>query len=183
MSEEQTEQIEQPVAWGDYHPEAAEHPPYNEAMAAWRNEVRALQIAGVLPGGPEPEAPLVETVELPQDPEKPPQIEEPQKPVQGETESPEQTEGASEGEQTVLTESDADKNSPFRDFAEQFDPDEHNAPVVIAYLEHLDGVDEDEQWRVLSMEKDGRGRKGILNPRYQILLDKRAEEGGDTPKE
>lgn len=40
-----------------------------------------------------------------------------------------------------------------------FDPNEHKAPEVIAYLKD---ADEDERARVLAIEADGQKRKGIL---------------------
>lgn len=50
--------------------------------------------------------------------------------------------------------------------AEPFDPAEHSAPEVLAYL---DGADPDEIRRVLDAEESGQGRKGITGKRGKLL--------------
>lgn len=50
--------------------------------------------------------------------------------------------------------------------SEPFNPDEHSAPEVLAYL---DGADPEEIRRVLDAEEAGQARKGITGKRAKLL--------------
>ncbi|MDH6435607.1 hypothetical protein M2158_004084 [Streptomyces sp. SAI-144] len=65
---------------------------------------------------------------------------------------------ANPGEQRNLTPPTAVGDGPKAD-GKPFDPSEHHAPEVLAYL---DGVDEDERARILAAEAGGKKRKSIL---------------------
>lgn len=110
MSDPQTD--EQPEVTGDgvFHPEAAQYQPYNEAMAAWRNQVAAMTSPAV-PG------------ELQEEPGEPEREEETQ-------ETPEEAPEAAETPQDVEPEQ-TEEDGPFN-------PSEHNAPVVLDYLRTAD---------------------------------------------
>lgn len=129
------------VGFGDYYPESAGHQPYNEAMAAWYNQVRAMQDEGSLPPSQEPQ-------EVPQEaPEGAGPQESQQAPDPGSQEPQEPAE---------------DEDGPH----EVYDPAEHNAPEVMEYLK---GVGEAEAERVLESEQAGKNRKGIVNLTDEIM--------------
>lgn len=71
MSEEDKDQSEpvegepEPEGHGVYNPQAAAHAPYNEAMAAWFNEVRSMQLSGSLPA-PREEPEVEPELEVPE---------------------------------------------------------------------------------------------------------------------
>jgi len=157
--------------FGAYHPEAAQHAPFNDAMAAWRNQVAALQSTGVLPGGEGPQpvpAPRIEDRELPEPTVVEPKTDVARKASEKEAEEPKKASPPA-AEKEAAGKKDAATPKVESDLSKPFDPNEHNAPEVMAYL---DTVDEAEQWRVLELEKDGRGRKGILIPRHSMLARK-----------
>ncbi len=136
MSEQQAE------GFGAYYPEAAHHPGYNEAMADWRNQVRAMSTPEVLQEAPpEPIAP-----ETPVEPAQ--ELQEPQEDEQ--RQETEETEGGGQDEEQ----------------SEPFDPSAHNAPQV---LDHLKAADRAERQRVLDAEEQGKARRGILNFRDELL--------------
>jgi hypothetical protein len=151
-----SEQQEGPTVegFGEYHPEAAAHPPYNDAMAAWRNQVKAMQRGGELPDtraaqdGPQEAAGEAGDATPDSDPQ----------------EGSQQRQEAAEGSQDS-------GDGPH----EVFDPAEHTAPEV---LEHLKGSGEEEAARVLESEEAGKARKGILNLRDDILA--KARENDET---
>lgn len=142
--------------FGEYHPEAAQYRPYNDAMAAWRNEVIAMQAQGVLPVSQTPQDAPEPLREAEAAPDPAPAVPEPQGPAEG-------VDAASEEK--------AASDEP----REVFDPAEHTAPEV---LEYLKGVGEDEAVRVLESEERGKARKGILNLKNDVLA--RARENDET---
>lgn len=142
--------------FGEYHPEAAHYQPYNDAMAAWRNEVTAMQAQGVLPVAQTPQDAPEPLREAEAAPDPAPAVPEPQGPAEG-------VDAASEEK--------AASDEP----REVFDPAEHTAPEV---LEYLKGVGEDEAVRVLESEERGKARKGILNLKDDVLA--RARENDET---
>ena len=145
--------------FGVYYPESARHQPFNDAMAAWRNEVRSANVT----------QPPAEPVEESQEAAETPQ--ETLEAASGDetpTETPEDAQGGSEeAGEGVQDESDADPGSTEADL---FDPGQHNAPVVTDYLKDK-GVEE--TTRVLEMEKAGKARKGILNLEADLLSEAR----------
>lgn len=147
MSHEDKQEI-----FGEYYPEAAGHPAYNDAMAAWRADVHSMQQQGTLPtseAGPS-EAPSEPRSGNGGDLEAEP------KGIDGDA-SPEPAQASSE--------------------PQLFDPSAHTAPEVLRYLENAE-VDEAE--RVLKAEEEGKARKGILNHREEIL--KRSRDHDESPK-
>lgn len=138
--------------FGEYHPEAAGYAPFNDAMAAWRNQVTAMQSGGALP-------PFEETV--PEASETAPETSEwvsypgPQR----NAESPAE-------ELTSQDSSDEAKVSDEELPGEIYDPAEHTAPDVLYYLKVCDY---DEAVRILDSEERGKNRKGILNLKQDIL--------------
>lgn len=130
--------------FGDYHPEAAGYAPFNDAMAAWRNQVTAMQESGALP----------ESEETPHDAlQKAP---EPSEEVVEEPEPGEEPQDVSDDTEA------AGEDSP----KEVYDPADHTSPDVIYYLKICDY---DEAVRVLDSEAHGKNRKGILNLKQEIL--------------
>lgn len=169
-----SDQPEEDVAevYGSYYPEAAQYGAYNEAMAAWRNQVRAMQSADdaasptayqddfqsvpatdVLSGTPSPTE-----VSVPSEPlSEPETVEEPP----AEPEAPVSSEEAPEAS------TEAPETSPEEDQRGSFDPSDYNAIEVMNYLE---GVGEAEARRVLDVEANSdRPRKGIIGQRDTIL--------------
>lgn len=138
MSEEQVE------GFGIYHPEAAQYAPFNDAMAAWRNQVRSMQAEGTLPAPEEPS----EAVKTSSDPE-------PQESAEAAVEEVSASETADEAE-------DVEAEVP----AEVYDPAEHTSPDVLYYLK-ICGYDE--AVRIFDSEEHGKNRKGILNLKQEIL--------------
>lgn len=138
----------QPEITGDgvYHPEAAQYQPYNEAMAAWRNQVAAMNPASA-------QAPVA--------PEEEPQESEAEEEA---PEAPETPEEAPEAAETPQEEVEGDK---------PFDPSEHNAPAVLDYLRT---VGYEEALRVLDAEEAGKARKGVTNARQDILDQAKAND-------
>lgn len=191
---QEPQQEEQPVeAFGEYHPEAAHYGAYNEAMAAWRNEVRAMQ---AMPGETAPQdtfqsvpatdalsgTPSVEDMSTPSEPLSEPETAEGAKvetitgdraanvsePAQDDEETV--TKGDSDGGErqapkpVQVTPGASEESGPDEP---GFDPTEHNAIEVMSYLE---GVGEAEAQRVLDAEeKSERPRKGIIGQRDAIL--------------
>lgn len=146
--------------FGIYHPEAASYRPYNDAMAAWRNQVKAMQSEGVLP-------PPAQGIQ-----DEPQQAAEETGDTSGTSESQERPEGAQQA-----AEGPEEGEHPVDEPHEVFDPAEHNAPEV---LEYLKGVGEDEARRVLESEEAGKARKGILNLRDEILAKARENDETDS---
>lgn len=68
---------------------------------------------------------------------------------------------------------DAGQDRTTPDSDKPFDPAEHNADEVMAYLNQ---ADEAEATRVLDAEADGKNRKGITDKRDQILASKKEEK-------
>lgn len=186
MSEEQAE--EQVTGFGVYNPEASGHQPYNDAMAAWRNQVTAMQEAGELPGNPVAEdaeesnsvrrnRQSVEELEERQGSEEPAE--------RSVDEAPDPTpDGTSKEDREPQEDADGPKDEDSEDEGpdEVFDPAEHNTAAVLAYL---GDADLDEATRVLESEEHGKARKGILNTKDDLLVRKRLEaaEKQDTPSE
>lgn len=182
-----SEQQEGPTVegFGEYHPEAAAHPPYNDAMAAWRNQVKAMQRGGELPdtraAQDDPQEAAGETGDATPDSD----------PQEGSQQRQEAAEGSQDGNVVHRTMAEAldlkedgtpkEGNPPEDDQDsgdgphEVFDPAEHTAPEV---LEHLKGSGEEEAVRVLESEEAGKARKGILNLRDDILA--KARENDET---
>lgn len=177
MSDQEGPKVE---GFGEYHPEAAAHQPYNDAMAAWRNQVKAMQSAGTLPTSQEPQ----DAAERPQESEV---TQESSEPPQGAQEGAEPVQDSNVIERTIeealdLKEDGTPKEGDPEDDQdsgdeprEVFDPAEHNAPEV---LEYLKGVGEDEAVRVLESEEAGKARKGILNLKDDVLA--KARENDET---
>lgn len=150
MSEDQVQ------GFGEYHPEAAGYAPFNDAMAAWRNQVRSMQDSGTLPPSEEAPQEVPEASERVSDPEP-----------QGDSESP----GEEPTPQVVADpepqgDSDEATASENEAPAEVYDPADHTSPDVIYYLKICDY---DEAVRVLDSEEQGKNRKGILNLKQEIL--------------
>jgi len=134
-------------SFGDYNPPAAQYQPYLDEMAAWRNQVNCMQgeVSGLaeLPGDEVSEGPEAYRFEY--------------------------EEGASGEDATVV---EVEPSEPVPEAQEQepterlFDPEEHNAPAVIEYLQ---GATESEVVRVLETEKSGKARKGILKLEDDLL--------------
>lgn len=184
MSENQAE------GFGDYHPEAAGHGPYNDAMAAWRNQVRAMQDEGTLPPSQEPAEGSQES-EPTQDPDS--TLNASQEGAEGDQggdvkqrsveDAPDLNEDgtAKEGDPESADETMSQRDEKDGDGGEAesggkpYDPSEHNAPEVIEYLR---GVGEQEAKRVLDAEEQGRARKGLLNAREDLL--RRSRKNDET---
>jgi hypothetical protein len=154
MSEDQVQ------GFGEYHPEAAAYAPFNDAMAAWRNQVKSMQAEGTLPESEEvpydARQKASETSERIPDPEP-----------QGDAESP----GEEPTPQAVPDpepQGDSDEAATSEDEApaEVYDPADHTSPDV---LEHLKTCDSAEALRILDSEEHGKNRKGILNLKPEIL--------------
>jgi hypothetical protein len=175
----------QTQGFGEYYPESAGYQPYNDAMAAWRNQVRAMQDEGSLPRAQEP-------AEGPEEPERAPEPEqasqEAQTPPEGVREpddsqemdeNPERRYAAPEsvqGDSGDGEEGDSEQEEP----QEVYDPSVHNAPEVVEYLK---GVGEQEAVRVLDAERAGKNRKGITSQEEEILARSREndQDGSDSP--
>lgn len=138
MSEDQVQ------GFGDYHPEAAGYAPFNDAMAAWRNQVKSMQDSGALP--PSEETPFDALQKAPEPVEDVP-----------EESVPEET------SQDVSDKAEAAENEAPK---EVYNPADHTSPDVIYYLKICDY---DEAVRVLESEEHGKNRKGILNLKQDIL--------------
>lgn len=142
MTEEQRAE-----GFGEYFPEAASHPAYSDAMAAWRNQVASLQQSGELPvPAQEPQ----QATETSAEPEGTPESQEPSP----DAEERQDDDGDGRTDQSEPTEH------------ELYDPSRHNAPEVMLYL---DGAGYQEALRVLEAEQQGKARKGILNHKDEIL--------------
>lgn len=168
--------------FGAYYPEAAGHQPYNDAMAAWRNEVRAMQAAGTLPPTQEPqeEPESPETVETPQEGSAGAQegSESQQEQAEWRDETPvgathEYPEGTVDDGDGRTDQSDGQEPGTDEEPAEVFDPAEH---TVADTLEYLKGVGEDEAKRVLESEEAGKRRLGLLNAKDEILAKAREND-------
>ncbi len=144
MTEPQPEQ----TGFGVYHPEAADYAPYNEAMAAWHNEVKAMTASDVPESAPEALEPPEATSDTTEVPESAPE----------EFQESEETSGESEEDPAEVIEPEA--------VVAEFDPGTRNAATV---LNHLKGVGEAEAQRVLEAEAAGKARVGILNLSESIL--------------
>lgn len=157
MSDQETPEVE---GFGEYHPQAASHPAFNDAMAAWHNQVRSMRRSGELP-----------TVQAPQDePERAAELaQEPQG-----TQETGVVEQGPDGDSATVQPTTGDSGSGDEP-REVFDPAEHNAPEVLGYLR---GVGEDEALRVLESEETGKARKGILNLKDDVLA--KARENDET---
>lgn len=168
--------------FGKYHPDAAQHRPYWENMAAWRNQVASeTGVSGYV----DPPAEQIEQVQQDMavtedrwverlDPESNP---EPSTYRFHDGDVLEATEGAETVVEPVLTEVDTRLLQGLQETLETylgtseatpvtFDPSEHNVPAV---LEHLKGAVRTEVIRVLTAEKGGKARKGILNLEAELL--------------
>ncbi len=102
MSEDQVQ------GFGEYHPEAAGYAPYNDAMAAWHNQVKSMQAEGALPATQE----VSEAVE-----------------AVPEESVPEEVSQEASDEVTAVEE-----EAP----AEVYDPADHTSPDVMYYLKICD---------------------------------------------
>lgn len=153
MSEEQ----DNAQGFGDFHPEAATYRPYNDAMAAWRNQVRSMQESGALP--PPAEEQALEAPETDAEESNSERLNresvEALKARQDDAES-------REGESVEVVEDSGPPEAP----QEAYDPAGHTAPEV---LEYLKGVGYQEAVRVLQAEVDGKNRKGITSLTDDIL--------------
>lgn len=148
--------------FGAYNPQAADHGPYNEAMAEWRNQVLAMQQAGTLPGSPEA---VVADETLSERPAEDPggeDAQEPQMSLQGDSEGGEELVPAPQPDPAEQGSAEPEDDEPH----EVYDPAQHNAPEVLDYLK---GVGYEEACRVLESEEAGRNRKGIVNLKSDIL--------------
>jgi hypothetical protein len=154
MSEDQVQ------GFGAYHPEAAGYAPFNDAMAAWRNQVKSMQDDGTLPQSEE--TPLDA---LQKDAEPSERVSDPE--PQGDAESPGEEptpqvvpdpEPQSDSDEATVSENEAP--------AEVYDPAEHTSPDVLYYLKVCDY---NEALRVLESEENSKNRKGILNLKQEIL--------------
>lgn len=136
------------TGFGVYHPQAAHHGPYNDAMAAWHNQVAAM--------GQPPAQELAEMA--------------PEAPLEQDQEytSPESSEAPEDDGGAVSEDTHVEDLTPEPETAEEteFDPSAHNAPAVLDYLK---GVGTAEAERVLTAEEQGKARLGILNLKDQIL--------------
>lgn len=152
MSHEDKQEI-----FGEYYPEAAGHPAYNDAMAAWRADVHSMQQQGTLP------------------------VVEPEQVVSEDQQVPESASVSSEEPVAVeLRGRDGEelpKPAETSSEPQLFDPNAHTAPEV---LRHLESAEVDEAERVLKAEEEGKARKGILNHREEIL--KRSRDRDESPK-
>lgn len=179
--------------FGDYYPESAGHRPYSDAMAAWRNQVRAMQSEGTLPPAQESQD-EPEEQERPEDPqERSESAQEAQTPMQASQEASGQQEGSQDsaeepqgdatvedGQEKVSQEQD-DSSGSESEPKEVFDPSEH---TVNDTLEHLKGVGVAEAERVLESEEAGKRRLGILNHRDELLAKAREnDESGSGSKD
>ena len=180
--------------FGDYHPEAAGYGPYNDAMAAWRNQVRAMQAQG---GAPNQEQISPAAEEEPQQPSaatgEDPGTQEPSTPSSEPQQDAEGVQGTmQERDERTVTQGDSESGdeevpAPIPDPApegqaeeadgpkEVYDPADHTAPEVLDYLK---GVGEDEAKRVLESEEAGKNRKGITSLKDDILA--KARENDET---
>lgn len=140
---------EQVQGFGEYHPEAAAYGPYNDAMAAWRNQVRAMQDEGGLPGPQEAAEPPVERQEDQEAEQRPTTL---------------QGDDATGLREVPTPVPDPAPQGVSDDPREVYDPAEHNAPDV---MEHLKTVGADEAERIFASEAAGRNRKGIMALRPQ----------------
>lgn len=152
--------------FGEYHPEAAGYKPYNDAMAAWRNQVKSMQQGGELPQTQEPRDEPQEDAEESSSArlnlQSEEELEERERASESDSEAKDRTAGEGEPDSG---------DGPH----EVFDPAEHNAPEVMSYLK---GAGEDEAVRVLESEEAGKARKGILNLKDEILA--KARENDET---
>lgn len=174
--------------FGAYHPGAARHRPYWDNMAAWRNQVASeTSVSGYADPPYVPESPPQTREEIVDEAYR-----ETQEQTSGEvyhfaedgTVSVEEPDGSEWPVEPSLTEVDRrlldqlqetleryqgeqeGHPSPPVEEEELFDPSEHTAPVV---LEHLKGAARTEVIRVLTAEKGGKARKGILKLEPELL--------------
>jgi hypothetical protein len=154
MSEQQEPQVE---GFGEFHPLAASYSGYNDAMAAWHNEVKNLQ--GPPSADASPEAEEEAPAAAQDDAESEQRQAEPQEPEQG----PQEPQEASEPREE---EQDSGTDEP----REVYDPSAHTALEVMNYLK---GVGEAEAERVLDSEAAGKNRKGITGLREDFLAQAR----------
>lgn len=192
MSEEQNEV----QGFGVYHPEAAGHTPYSDAMAAWRNQVRSMQDDGTLPPTQEGNELAEAQEQQEQEPTPSPEPEQDAQSARDEqanvqegehvevlqegAESPQEGDQSNSGrlnEKSVsdLQERQAAEDAQQEESQEVYDPAEHTAPEV---LEYLKGVGEQEAERVLESEQAGKNRKGITSLSDDILA--KARENDET---
>lgn len=170
--------------FGDFHPEAAAYGPYNDAMAAWRNQVKAMQAEGTFPAEQTQQA--APEAQSDAEPTQPPEGTQESSPASPEAQ--EGAEGAQEGtttesepesaEQTMAQRDEADQDEPDAQAdddepKEVYDPSAHTAPEV---LEYLKGVGEDEAKRVLESEEAGKNRKGITSLKDDVLAKARSND-------
>lgn len=155
--------------FGAYHPGAAYHRPYLENMAAWRNQVASeTGVSGYaeIPKQVQEDMEAVEDqwVEDPDhlNPVSPREYRFEDQQVVETSPEPEASEDASE-ETSGLSE---DLGAAQEHHEELFDPAEHTAPVV---LDHLKDASRAEVIRVLTAEKGGKSRKGILKLEAELL--------------
>jgi hypothetical protein len=153
MSEEQEPQVQ---GFGEFHPKAASYSGYNDAMAAWHNEVKNLQnppssappeVEEEAPAAAQDDAAGEQTQAKPQETEQ-------------DSQKPQKTSEPRKGEQ------DSGTGEP----REVYDPAAHTALEVMGYLK---GVGEAEAERVIDSEAAGKNRKGITGLREDFLAQAR----------
>lgn len=162
--------------FGIYHPQAAGHSPYQENMAAWRalaDAERGHAVGHAAPPAPEA-GEVIERQEVRAltevDRNLLGQLQETLDRYQADGASEAVSEAFESGEKGVTTPTVSEDSERPGDFVEVhislFDPAEHNAPAVLEYLEK---ADRSEVKRVLTAEKGGKARKGILKLEADLL--------------
>lgn len=148
--------------FGALHPQAAQHRPYLDEMAAWRHMAQAEQ--GLMSG----------LAEIPYAPEGPPQtreevIEEVYQDHLRSLEEPSEEISPPHLEEDEPPPPPAPQETP----EDLFDPSENNA---IRVLHHLKYASSAEVLRVMSVERRGKARKGILGQEEDLLTKARKRE-------
>jgi hypothetical protein len=164
------------TGYGVYHPGSAAYQPYNDAMAAWRNEVKAMQGEGTLPASDDPES--VDALERPQEASEPVQERVPDPAPQGDSDGPEEELETPQATPDPEPQGDDSGEEP----REVYDPSAHTAPEV---LDHLRNVGVDEATLILDSEASGKNRRGITNLREELLANARKndEKAADSSTE
>lgn len=179
--------------WRDVHPQAAQHRPYLDEMAAWRNTVTAGIPSANFADVPQRTPPTAdeaweeslevsgEPVEVTKffdaygsSPEGPPVT--PAQPAHIKYERPFQTpEDLQEAAEEALShpETDLALSEAPEPSQSLFDPSEHNAVQV---LYHLKSAASTEIVRVMDLERQGKARKGILGQEEDLIAKARKRE-------
>jgi hypothetical protein len=190
--------------WGEVHPDAAQHQPYLDNMAAWRNSVGS----GALPMSNFAQALPPETIRAMQEKSlaladarweeslevssEPIEVSRQAERIAGRSEipltprvildpsftSPEELQEAANAalENRLPSETSAGRDEPFRTILDIEDAFDPSENNAVRVLHHLKSADVTEINRVMDLERKGKARKGILGQEEDLIAKARKQK-------